>query len=88
MLLKAVLLQKWYGIKSDPERETQINDRFSFKSFIGLPFGELSPDHSIISRFRKRTGKAALEKVHHELLNQFDTLGFSMNRTWPWMPRW
>ena len=25
MLLKAVLLQKWYGIKSDPELETQIN---------------------------------------------------------------
>ena len=78
MLLKAVLLQKWYGIKSDPELETQINDRFSFKSFIGLPFSEPSPDHSIISRFRERTGKEALEKVHHELLNQFDTMGFSI----------
>lgn len=78
MLLKAALLQKWYGIKSDPELETQINDRFSFKSFIGLPFSEPSPDHSIISRFRERTGKEVLEKVHHELLNQFDTLGFSI----------
>lgn len=78
MLLKAVLLQKWYGIKSDPELEIQINDRFSFKSFIGLPFSEPSPDHSIICRFRERTGKEALEKVHHELLNQFDTLGFSI----------
>ena len=76
MLLKAVLLQKWYGIKSDPELETQINDHFSFKSFIGLPFGEPSPDHSIICRFRERTGKETLEKVHHELLHQFDTLGF------------
>ena len=78
MLLKAVLMQKWYGIKSDPELEIQINDRFSFKSFIGLPFSEPSPDHSIICRFRERTGKEALEKVHHELLNQFDTLGFSI----------
>ena len=57
MLLKAVLLQKWYGIKYDPELETQINDRFSFKSFIDLPFSEPSPDHSIICRFRERTGK-------------------------------
>lgn len=78
LLLKAALLQKWYGIKSDPELETQINDRFSFKGFIGLPFGEPSPDHSIISRFRERTGKEALEKVHHELLNQFNTMGFSI----------
>ena len=78
MLLKAILLQKWFGIKSDPDLESQINDRFSFKAFIGLPFSEPSPDHSIICRFRERTGKETLEKVHHELLNQFDTLGFSI----------
>jgi len=78
MLLKAALLQKWYGIKSDPELETQINDRFSFKAFIGLPFSEPSPDHSIICRFRERMGKDTLEKVHHELLEQFDAMGFSL----------
>jgi len=27
MLLKAILLQKWFSIKSDPELETQINNR-------------------------------------------------------------
>ena len=37
MLLKTILIQKWFGIKSDPDLESQINDRFSFKSFIGLP---------------------------------------------------
>ena len=78
MLLKAILIQKWFGIKSDPDLERQINDRFSFKAFIGLPFSVPSPDHSIICRFRERTGKDTLEKVHHELLNQFDTLGFSI----------
>ena len=78
MLLKAILIQKWFGIKSDPDLESQINDRFSFKAFIGLPFSEPSPDHSIICRFRERTGKETLEKVHHELLNQFDAQGFSI----------
>lgn len=78
MLLKAVLIQKWFGIKSDPDLESQINDRFSFKSFIGLPFSEPSPDHSIICRFRERTGQETLEKVHHELLLQCATLGFSI----------
>ena len=41
MLLKAVLLQKWFGIRNDPELENQINDRVSFKVFIGLPLGIL-----------------------------------------------
>jgi len=56
MLLKALLLQKWFGIRSDPELENQINDRISFKVFIGLPFGDPSPDHSVICRFRERVG--------------------------------
>jgi len=43
LLLKASLIQKWFGIHSDPELEIQINDRLSFKAFIGLPFREPSP---------------------------------------------
>jgi len=37
MLLKALLLQEWFRIPSDPELENQINDRISFKRFLGLP---------------------------------------------------
>jgi transposase, IS5 family len=33
MLLKALLLQKWCHIPSDPELENQSNDRWSFKGF-------------------------------------------------------
>jgi len=50
MLLKALLLQKWFRIPSDPELENQINDRISFKKFLGLPLDRPSPDHS--TRFR------------------------------------
>ena len=39
ILLKAMLLQKWCGMRSDPELENQINGRVSFKVFIGLPLG-------------------------------------------------
>ena len=53
-LLKAMLLQKWYGIDSDPELENQINDRLSFKRFIGIPLRQSAPGHSLIFRFRKR----------------------------------
>jgi transposase, IS5 family len=79
MLLKALLLQKWFGIRSDPELENQINDRVSFKVFIGLPLGEPSPDHSIISRFRDRVGSAVMERVHANLLRQLQKKGFSID---------
>lgn len=78
MLLKAVFLQKWFSIKSDPELETQINDRISFKTFIGLPLADPSPDHSVICRFRDRVGKDTLEDIHHELLYQLNSQGFSI----------
>jgi len=37
MLFKCLLLQKWFRIPSDPELESQINDRMSFKEFLQLP---------------------------------------------------
>ena len=60
ILFKALLLQKWFKISSDPELESQINDRISFKKFLGLSVNELSPDHSTFSRFRKRLSKKAM----------------------------
>jgi hypothetical protein len=50
ILFKCLLLQKWFHIDSDPELESQINDRISFKRFLGLSFGDPSPDHSTFSR--------------------------------------
>ena len=35
MLLKCLLLQKWFRIPSDPELEDQINDRISFNPNSG-----------------------------------------------------
>jgi IS5 family transposase len=52
LLLKCMLLQKWFRIPSDPELENQINDRISFKKFLGLTMDKPSPDHSTFSRFR------------------------------------
>ncbi|MCD4723114.1 MAG: transposase [Desulfobacula sp.] len=54
MLFKCQLLRNWFQIRSDVELESLINDRFSFKKFIGLPLGNSAPDSSTFSRFRKR----------------------------------
>jgi IS5 family transposase len=79
LLFKCFLLQKWFQIKSDPELESQINDRISFKSFLKLPMDYPSPDHSTFSRFRKRLSKEAMIKINSELLKQFHQHGLSIN---------
>ena len=67
------------NIPSDPELENQINDRLSFKKFLGLSFSKPSPDHSTFSRFRNRLSKAAMEQINSEILRQFEARGLSIN---------
>ena len=91
MLLKCMLLQKWFHIPSDPELENQINDRISFKKFLGLSFDKPSPlrgvapsgpeaDHSTFSRFRSRLSKEAMIQLNNEILLQFAHKGLSINQ--------
>jgi len=44
-------------LRSDPELETQINERFSFKTFLGLSFDQPSPYHSTFCRLNSRFSK-------------------------------
>ena len=79
LLLKCMLLQKWFRIPSDPELENQINDRLSFKKFLGLPLDKPSPDHSTFSRFRSRVSKEAMIRLNSEVLGEFAKRGLSIN---------
>jgi transposase, IS5 family len=79
MLLKALLLQKWFCIPSDPELENQINDRISFKKFLGLPLDRPSPDHSTFSRFRSRLSEEEMRELNSLVLQEFAKRGLSIN---------
>ena len=79
LLFKCLLLQKWFRINSDPELENQINDRLSFKRFLGLSFSKPSPDHSTFSRFRSRLSKNAMDQINSEILRQFENQGLTIN---------
>jgi len=79
ILIKCLLLQQWFKIDSDPELETQINDRISFKKFLGLSFEDPAPDHSTFSRFRGRLSKETMRTINHELLSQFASKGLTIN---------
>jgi transposase, IS5 family len=79
LLMKCLLLQQWFHIDSDPELETQINDRTSFKKFLGLSLDDHAPDHSTFSRFRGRFSKDTMRMINNELLNQFAAKGLTIN---------
>ncbi len=79
LLYKCLMLQKWFRIQSDPELESQINDRLSFKRFLGLSFDKSSPDHSTFSRFRSRLSKNAMDQINSEILRQFEGQGLVIN---------
>ena len=79
MLLKALLLQKWFRIPSDPELENQINDRISFRKLLGLSLGKPSPDHSTFSRFRSRLSQESMIKLNNVVLQEFAKRGLSIN---------
>jgi IS5 family transposase len=78
-LFKCLLLQKWFRIQSDPELESQINDRQSFQAFLDISAQEASPDHSTFSRFRKRLTKGKFELIVGDILNQFSDQGLTIN---------
>ena len=56
MIFRALLLAQLYNL-SDPALEDALNDRVSFRRFVGLPLDKSAPDHSTIWRFRERLRK-------------------------------
>lgn len=79
LLLKRMLLQKWFRIPSDPELENQINDSKSFKKFLRLPMDVPSLDHSTFSRFRSRLSNEAMIKLNNVVLQEFAKRGLSID---------
>jgi transposase, IS5 family len=68
MMIKCLLLQSLYNI-SDEACEYQINDRLSFKRFLGLAMDEKAPDEKSIWLYRERIEKA---KLHDTIFAWFE----------------
>ncbi len=67
LLFKILILQKLFNI-SDDQAEFQINDRMTFRRFLGLTLGDPVPDAKTIWLFRDTLVKAG---VMDELFNCF-----------------
>jgi transposase, IS5 family len=53
MMIKCMLLQKWFNL-SDPMLEEMLDDRISFRRFVGLKMEQAAPDETTFVQFRKR----------------------------------
>jgi IS5 family transposase len=78
MLFKAILLQTWYCL-SDPAAEEAIDDRRSFRRFLGLSLEEKAPDHSTLHRFRDRIAPV-MEQLLAEVNRQIDAKGLILRK--------
>jgi hypothetical protein len=73
LMIKMLVLQQWHGL-SDPELERQVNDRISFRKFLGFP--DIIPDRSTIWLFREGLAKTGKDELSwEELQRQLDKKG-------------
>jgi IS5 family transposase len=75
MMLKCVLLAKWFGL-SDPQLEETLQDRLSFRRFVGLSLEDATPDETTFVRFRGRLREAGLiDSLFEHALNHLKKQG-------------
>jgi IS5 family transposase len=80
VLFRSLLLQSLYGL-SERELEDALNDRLSFKRFVGLSLEDKAPDHTVLNRFRNRLiAEQLLEELFAELDRQLEKAGVILKR--------
>jgi transposase, IS5 family len=80
LMFRALLLQQWYAL-SDAELEEALNDRVSFRRFLGLALDADAPDHTTLCRFRNRLVEAGLiTKLFAEFDRQIEQRGLMLKR--------
>jgi len=69
LMFKTLVLQFLYDL-SDRELEENINDRVSFRYFLGLDLYDSAPDHTTYCRFRDRLGAEKIAESFNEIVAQ------------------
>jgi IS5 family transposase len=78
-MFKIILLKRFYNL-SDEQAEYQINDRLSFKEFLGLRSGDRVPDSRMIWLFQDHLTQKHLEAPLFEQFHKYlDQLGLFVN---------
>jgi transposase len=79
MMFKIILLKRFYNM-SDEQAEYRINDRLSFKEFLGLSSGDRVPDARTIWLFQEKLIQHNLEEIlFSQFRNHLHQLGLFVN---------
>jgi IS5 family transposase len=79
-MLKILFLQKVFGL-SDPMAQEMLEDRISFRRFVGLSADDKTPDYSTISLFRSRLrDKGHADTLFEKTLEVLRDRGLVVNR--------
>ena len=79
-MVKIIVLQQWYD-SSDVGMEEALQDRLSFRRFAELTLMDAVPDHSTISRFRKKITERGLARMlFAEVNRQLEAKGMLVKR--------
>jgi len=73
-LFKATLLQDWNNL-SDEETEYMINDRLTFRRFLGLDFWEQAPDKKAMRLFKEQMGEGGMKELFEMFEWQMESIG-------------
>ncbi len=80
LMFKAMLLAQLYTL-SDGQLEEQLNDKVSFRRFLGLGLEDDAPDHTTLCRFRNRLVEEGLsEKLFAEFNRQIEGRGLVLRQ--------
>ncbi len=79
-MVKIIVLQQWHDA-SDVGMEEALQDRLSFRRFAELTLTDAVPDHSTISRFRKKITERGLARMlFAEVNRQLEAKGMLVKR--------
>lgn len=80
VMFKALLLAQLYNL-SDAGLEEALNDRISFRRFVGLGLEAIAPDHTTLCRFRNRLVEAGLmDRLFAEFDRQLEQSSMVLKR--------
>jgi len=75
VVFKMALLGYLYGITSERKLAEECRLNLAFMWFLGYDIDEISPNHSILSKARKRFGRATYEQFFKEIVKLCEEAG-------------
>src|SRR5688572_29151781 len=73
--LKLMFLSFFEGVRGERELMRQLPLRLDWLWFCGMDLDEEAPDHSVLSKARRRWGPQTFEKVFQHVLRQCEAAG-------------